>query len=159
MIGVGLAVGCAAPPEPSLRAPARVALAEAAARGKPVMIVFTATWCAPCKTMAEEWARPEIAPLLARSFTVVRLYGLEKDRTGNPGARDEFMAMSGGGQGVPFWVLRRPDGRLLADSTGRSVKPLPDPSGMTSRGHLLRILKLYGAKVTDVEIARARDAE
>lgn len=86
-------------------------LATAKASGRPILIKFTADWCANCHVVERVvFGDPKTAEVLARHDVVVMKADLtQSDAAGWPLLRE----LSPGG-GIPFTVVYTPDGQIAA---------------------------------------------
>ena len=85
------------------------ALAEAARRGKQIVLVFGANWCPDCQALDAQMHKPELAAIVEKNFLVVKIDvgGLDKNlelaqKYGVPLRR-----------GIPALAVLDPQGKLL----------------------------------------------
>ena len=96
-----------------------VAIEEAKAEHKPVLIYIHAPWCGPCLKMEKD-VFPEVAPLLER----FALAGLDYDDnesavTASGSTRSPLSwAMHYGAETTPTFVLLAPDGTVVTQLSG-----------------------------------------
>lgn len=120
LVSLGLSLATVAQDTPQ---PASAIFSEACSvagqEGKLVFIMFHASWCGWCHRMDTIMNLPELKPLFDKNFVIrhlVVLEGEKKKHLENPGAADMMSKYNGAGQGIPFWLIFSPNGKLLADS-------------------------------------------
>jgi thiol-disulfide isomerase/thioredoxin len=105
---------------------------QAAKENKNVFVIFHASWCGWCHKLDTAMNDASCKKLFNDNYVTCHLTVLENDRNKaleNPGAMD-FMKKNGGDkQGIPFWLVIAPDGKLLADSQIR-----PDGAPLSTAG-------------------------
>jgi thioredoxin-related protein len=90
------------------------ALSVAKSTGKPVVLVFSASWCPPCQQMKKNvYPSPEVAPYKSR---FVWAY-LDVDQPANQAAAQKF-----GVRGIPHFAFLDSSGAQIA-STGGGMPP------------------------------------
>ncbi|MGH9413634.1 MAG: thioredoxin family protein [Terriglobales bacterium] len=113
-----LATSMAWAASPTARALLHTAEAQAQSSHRNVLVIFGASWCGWCHELDAFMKTSAVAPVLAKSFTVVHLdieeHGARASQN-TPGA----LALARhfrGSESLPFLVMLRPDGKLIATS-------------------------------------------
>lgn len=112
-----------------------MAAAKAAAveQRKDIFLVFSASWCQPCREMEDFLKDRKIRPILDRYFVIASLNILEQHgkhpELESPGAEKLAAGFGGGSQGVPFLVFLDEQGHALINSN-RPVKGQPEGSNV-----------------------------
>jgi thioredoxin-related protein len=106
--------GTPAPAQSVLKAAER----QAGQHHKNVLLMFHASWCGWCHKMDAMLNEPTLKPGFDRSYEIVHITILENgDRKAdeNPGGEEMYKAL-GGGDGIPYYVIFSPTGKVLGDS-------------------------------------------
>ena len=140
--------------------PADTVLAEARdaakSQGKNIFVLFSATWCAPCKWFKEALAKEPWASVLDRNYVFVTLRGHEeKPEDANAGATQLFdLWTKGQSGGIPFYAVLDADGKLLM-TAHEMVNGTPmnrtGISGSEGR-HLLEVLRATAPSIHEIEL-------
>ena len=89
-------------------------LARASSEDKRVFLAFGAPWCGWCHKLADWMAQPEVAAILDRDFTIVRV---DTDRmTHGKEILKRFRPSDQGG--IPWFAVLESNGKSLGDSDG-----------------------------------------
>lgn len=106
------------------------AFTQAKNEGKNVILMFHASWCGWCKKMDASLADESCREFFDKNYIITHLVVLESaanKHLENPGAKEIYDKYSGGGGGIPFWLIYDSSGKVLEDSmmetTGRDGKP------------------------------------
>lgn len=135
---------------------------QAAKEKKNVFVIFHASWCGWCKKLDASINDPVCSDFFNKNFVFVHLVVLEsKDKKNleNPGAPEMYTRYSGGGGGIPFFLIFDSKGTLLADSkfkapSDTSDKPAQNmgcPAADEEVAAFIEMLKKT-SKITDKEI-------
>jgi thiol-disulfide isomerase/thioredoxin len=93
---------------------------KAAAANRKLLLMFHATWCAPCKMMDAFLADKQVAAILNPHFDYLTLNVLERDDSGKKlemaGVGDLYKSIAGERAGVPFFAAYGTDGAIIANS-------------------------------------------
>jgi len=95
------------------------AVRRAAAEHKTVLVVFGASWCAPCRLFHAFLADSDVGPVMAAHYVTVQLVTLETPANRaleNPGSEGMLSAMGDAESGVPFFVALDSTGKKIGDS-------------------------------------------
>lgn len=80
--------------------------------GKPPLVLFTADWCPPCKTLKAELNRADVRSFLKDNYTLVVVDLTDRGGPNNARARDY------GVRGIPTLILYDANGREQARTFG-----------------------------------------
>ncbi len=123
------------------------ALTNAKSSGKTIFLHFGAPWCGWCHKLEDWMAKPEVAALLAKDFTDVKI---DQDR--NPGGKEILEKYSNGKSGgIPWIVFLNADAKPLADSNAAKGN-IGFPSEPAEIEHFGTMLKKVAKNLTDKDI-------
>lgn len=151
--------GCASAPDPDFGVPAAdsyrpfdasrdaaadvaAALARVAGTERRVAVVLGANWCHDSRGLAEHFARPEIAPLIAKRFEVVWVDTGMRDR--NKALAERFGVAPI--QGTPTLVVLDARGRVLNREDAPSWRDAHSRTGDEVRAELVTLSEASGAE-------------
>ncbi len=112
----------------------KAAQAKAKAERKNVMVIFHASWCGWCKKMDEFMERPEFKKIFDANYVIVHLTVMENEAhksDENAGGMDVMKSAGGENQGIPFYYISDPNGKMLINSRRKNG---PDDEG-SNIGH------------------------
>jgi len=94
---------------------------KASAEHKKIMLVFSASWCGPCRMYEEFLKDPQIRPIINKSFVTASLdvgeKAEDKKHSNSPGGEAKMTELAGGSDaGYPFIVLMDERGRAIVNS-------------------------------------------
>lgn len=97
------------------------AKAKAGAEHKKIMLVFSASWCGPCRMYEEFMQDPQVHPIMDKSFVMASLdvgeKAGDKKHSNTPGGEAKMAELAGGsGAGYPFIVLMDEHGKVIVNS-------------------------------------------
>jgi thioredoxin-related protein len=101
----------------------RQACSEASREKKNVFILFHASWCHWCHKMDTAMNDPRVKTFFTDHYIIRHVVVYEnrgKEILENPGARELVTKYDGDNQGIPYWLIFEPGGKLLADSRLRT---------------------------------------
>ena len=108
---------------------------QAGDQHKNIFLIFSASWCGPCRQLERFLKTPRIETIVEKHFIVVNLAVEEKlgkkPELDTPGG-EKLMAKLGGGSGsVPFFVFLSSEGEPLVNSN----RPAKGIAGGTNIGY------------------------
>jgi len=87
--------------------------------GKPVLVMFTASWCGPCQLLkADIFPHPDVKPLLKK----MNLLMMDVDTAEGKKYQNAFGC---GQKGIPYLVLLDKDQRVIAERGGYNKDASP----------------------------------
>jgi thiol-disulfide isomerase/thioredoxin len=102
------------------------ALSKAAKEHKNVFVIFTATWCGPCKYLKSGLHDVYNAGYFEKNYVILELYNHElwdKKAMENYGADSILASYKGDTTNVPYWLILNPNGKKLYEQLGFSNYP------------------------------------
>ena len=140
-----------------------IAVKQAKAEKKNVLLVFHASWCGWCRKMDASLKDPSVKPLFDKNYVIADLVVYEHDPAKksleNPGAAELLKKYNNADQGLPTWLVFDQNKNLLADSQMR-----PEGADLTTKGenvgcpaaekevaHFVKTLK-KSSKMTEKEL-------
>jgi hypothetical protein len=145
---------------PAAREILRAATVRAGQEGKQVFVMFSATWCQPCRVTDEFLRRKEVAEVLHRYYIVAKISGFARKDTDlqNAGAEQEKDRLARG-SGLPAFAILDSKGVLLSDlvvkEAGVRVR-FSVPPGKTRVGPFLKHLHELNPKISDDDLWKLR---
>ena len=95
------------------------AYSKAKIENKNVFLIFHASWCGWCKKMEKNMEDPLVKNFFdsnyVKAFVTVDEKG-EKAKLNTKGGDVLLEKLGGKNQGLPYWVILNPDGKVLKDS-------------------------------------------
>lgn len=92
---------------------------QAKIENKNVLVFFHASWCGWCRRMEENMENEMVKDYFDSNFVKAFLTVQETPKNKNletPGGEEILDRLGGNRQGLPYWVILSPDGKVLADS-------------------------------------------
>lgn len=93
---------------------------KAGRENKKVFVIAHASWCGWCKKMDRSMTDdPQIKTEFEKAYVITHITAYEskgKEALENPGALDFLKTHGGADEGLPFWFIFDPQGKLLSDS-------------------------------------------
>ncbi|MGC4103124.1 thioredoxin family protein [Ferruginibacter sp.] len=86
---------------------------------KNIFILFTASWCGPCKELKRALYDEYNVQFFKNNYVLLELYGSEvgdKKKDENPGTKDIIVKFDGDTSTLPYWVILNSKGIKLQDN-------------------------------------------
>lgn len=104
----------------------QAALTKAKKEHKNIFVIFTATWCGPCKYLKQGLYDVYNIPYFERNYVILELYNHEigsKKSLENHGGDSILAQYKGDTTGIPYWLILNPNGKKLYGELGFSNYP------------------------------------
>lgn len=144
--------------KPSAETILQAALKQAKKEGKNVFIKFSASWCGWCHKMDTILATKEVKPLFDKSYVSRQIIISEQDKNLETPGGDALLAkFVNTPQGLPFWVIVDPSGKVITDARERNVETgeIMGNTGCPATKEEIEYLKTAikaSSKLTDAEL-------
>ena len=149
----------AAPPD-SADALLAHAKTQAQSEHKRILMVFSASWCGPCKLFERFLQDPQMKPITEKAFIVQRIdvgeFKNDTKRADTPGGSELRTALGGVGEpGFPFLVITDEKGAALANSyrDGNSSNNIGYPALPEEIDWYIEMLKRAAPSLSTADLA------
>jgi thioredoxin-related protein len=140
--------------QPTANEVLKKAYRQAAAEHKNVFVMFSASWCVWCHKMDGSINDPEVHEFFQKNYVLTHLTIQESENNQdleNPGGRAIYTKYGGNNdQGIPYWLIFDPEGKLLADSQIMPGENCGCPATKKEVAYLIKVLKAT-SKITPSE--------
>lgn len=131
-----------------------------------VFVSFHASWCGWCHKMESVFKQDEIRVIMDRHFVIVNLDVLENDgkkALENPGSLEVLKAAGGAEQGIPYFYISDPKGKVLINSImpadgAKKASNVGCPYEPAEIAFFVKMLKKGAPRITDAELALVKIA-
>jgi len=139
------------------------AKAEAQQKHEGILLVFSASWCAPCKLFERFLEDPQMKPITEKAFVIQRIdvgeRGSDPVHTNTPGGvslRATFGAVRE--PGFPFLVMTGENGNLIVNSyrNGDTAKNVGYPASPEEIDWYIEMLKRAAPTLSSADIRATR---
>jgi thiol-disulfide isomerase/thioredoxin len=139
------------------------AVSQARTQHKNVLMVFSASWCGPCKLYERFLQDPQMRPITERAFVVQRIDVGERPgdprHSDTPGGVALRTALGAEGEpGFPFIVMTDEDGKPIVNSyrDGDADKNVGYPATRAEIDWYIKMLKQGAPALSQVDLAASQ---